>query len=385
MTHTVGVLREAEPGERRVALVPEVVPRLCAQGFDVVVQSGAGECCGFDDATFRAAGARIGSADAIASADVVVGIGAPDMDTVELHEGQVVLGLLDPLGQPERVAALAAAGVTALAFELLPRTLSRAQPADALSSQSSAAGYRAAIVAAEAYAQFLPMMSTAAGTFRPARVLVIGAGVAGLQALATARRLGAITFGYDVRPTSRAEVESVGATFVTSAVADARGVGGYARALTVDEHHRQADELADIVRHADVVITTAKVPGGRPPLLVNAGMLATMASGSVCIDLAVGPRGGNIEGARDGDRYRTANGVTVIGHHDLATELSVAASAMYARNVLAVLQMLTSEGELVVRDDDVIGPMIAVRDGRVRDGHCADLVTQEQPVVGARI
>ena len=228
-------------------------------------------------------------------------------------------------------------GVTVAAFELLPRTLSRAQSMDALSSQSAAAGYRAAIVAAEAFGGFFPMMITAAGTARPARVLVIGAGVAGLQALSTARRLGAVVTGYDVRPASRGEVESVGASFATSSVAEGAGSGGYARAMTPDELAAQQQELSQLITKFDVVITTAKVPGRRPPVLVPQETLASMSRGSVCVDLASGPLGGNVHGSADGQRFVTANGVTVIGSGDLATTIPTAASRMFAKNVHALV------------------------------------------------
>ncbi len=345
---TIGVLRETAPGERRVALEPDVVAEFLREGQRVLVEHGAGEPAGWTDAAYSAAGATIASRDeVIRRADVLVAVRRPPAEvTSALRENQGLLGLLDPLQNLDLLETLCRRGVTVAAFELLPRTLSRAQSMDALSSQSAGAGYRAAIVAAEAFGGFFPMMITAAGTARPARVLVIGAGVAGLQALSTARRLGAVVTGYDVRPASRGEVESVGASFATSSVAAGAGSGGYARAMNADELAAQQHELTALVAKFDVVITTAKVPGRRPPVLVPQEALASLARGSVCVDLACGPLGGNVYGSVDGQRIVDSNGVTVIGSSDLASTIPAAASRMFAKNVHALLRTLIRDGRL---------------------------------------
>lgn len=366
MTTTVAVARERVNGERRVALVPETVHGLVAAGFDVVVETGAGRAAGFDDAEYVTAGASIAEGPPVEQAQIVVCVRPPDDLVDHLRRGQIVLGLLDPAEHQDTMTALAGRGVTALAFESVPRTVSRAQAMDALSSQANAAGYRAAILAAERFGGYFPMMTTAAGTCRPAQVLVIGAGVAGLQALATARRLGAVTTGYDIRASSRDEVRSVGATFVTSGITKGSGAGGYARALSEGEQQAQRTELGERVARSDVVITTAKSPGGRPPLLVTSEMLERMPRGAVCVDLACGPDGGNVEGAVDGGRFETANGVLVIGAAEAAADLPTAASTLYSHNVAAVLRTLTHDGAGPVDlSDEVVAAMAVVRNGRV--------------------
>jgi NAD(P) transhydrogenase subunit alpha len=345
---TIGVLRETAPGERRVALDPDVAGEFLREGHRIVVERGAGEPAGWADSDYSASGATVTTRDeVIGSADILVAIRLPPDPVVSaLRENQALVGLLDPLHTLDLMESLCRRRVTVAAFELLPRTLSRAQSMDALSSQSAAAGYRAAIVAADAFGGFFPMMITAAGTARPARVLVIGAGVAGLQALSTARRLGAVVTGYDVRPASRAEVESVGASFATSSVAAGAGSGGYARAMTADELATQQQELSQLITKSDVVITTAKVPGRRPPVLVPQETLESMARGSVCVDLACGPLGGNVHGSVDGQQIVTANGVVVIGSNDLAATIPAAASRMFAKNVHALVGALIRDGRL---------------------------------------
>jgi NAD(P) transhydrogenase subunit alpha len=343
---SIGVLRETADGERRVAVDPDVVAEFARGGHRVLLETGAAEQAGWADSAYAAAGATIISrSEVLERADVLAALRLPpEPVTSALREGQGLVGLLDPLQNLDLMDDLCRRGVTVAAFELLPRTLSRAQSMDALSSQSAAAGYRAAIVAAEAFGGFFPMMITAAGTARPARVLVIGAGVAGLQALSTARRLGAVVTGYDVRPASRGEVESVGASFATPSVAEGAGSGGYARAMTPEELAAQQRELSQLITKFDIVITTAKVPGRRPPVLVPQETLDAMARGSVCVDLASGPLGGNVHGSADGRRMVTANGVTVIGSGDLATTIPTAASRMFAKNVFALVTTLTHDG-----------------------------------------
>jgi NAD(P) transhydrogenase subunit alpha len=368
---TVAAVRETAPGERRVALTPETVARLRAAGFAVLVEHGAGAAAWFADEAYAAAGAEVVSADEVdARAEVILAVGRPD--PARLRAGQTLIGMLDASSDTAYLAALAARGVTAVSFEGLPRTLSRAQAMDALSSQANVAGYKAVLVAADAYDRYFPMLVTAAGTARPARVLVLGAGVAGLQAIGTARRLGAVVSAYDVRPEARGEVESVGGRFLALAsVATAAGDGGYARALTADEREAQQRELADQVADHDVVITTARVPGRPPPLLVTAEAVKGMAAGSVVVDLAAGPLGGNVAGAEPGRTVVTDNGVTVIGAGDLAARVPAAASAAYARNVCALLRHLAPDGTVAIDlTDEIQVGVVVTHAGRVirKDG-----------------
>src|SRR5690242_13421161 len=312
----VGVLKETTPGDRRVALVPESVGRLQGAGLNVLVQSGAGDGSWFGDSAYAEAGASIVSRDELlAEADVVVGISRPEERvTGALRPGQVLVGLLNPLVDPAFAAAMAARGVTAISMDGLPRTMPRAQPMDALTSQANIAGYKAALLGATAFGRFFPLLITAAGTARPAKVLVLGTGVAGLQAIGTARRLGAVVSAYDVRPETKAEVESLGATFIElTSVGSAGGTGGYARALTDSERAAQQAELADHIARQDVVITTAQVPGRRPPMLVTGAAVKAMTAGSVIVDMGASPLGGNVEGSAPGETVVTDNGVTIIG------------------------------------------------------------------------
>ncbi|MFC5502547.1 NAD(P) transhydrogenase subunit alpha [Lysinimonas soli] len=364
---TVGVVTETASGERRVALDPDAVARLMP-GARVLVEAGAGVAAGFPDEAYRAAGATVASrSEVVAASTVLAVVRCPDDALIaSLRAGQLLLGLIDPFDNLDRIATLAKAGITVAAFELLPRTLSRAQSMDALTSQSSAAGYRAAIVAAEAFGRYFPMMITAAGTARPASVIVIGAGVAGLQAIGVAKRLGAVVTGYDVRPASRSEVESVGAAFLTSSVAEGAAQGGYARAMTAEELAAQQAELAERLVGFDVIITTAKVPGRPSPLLVSSETLAALKPGSVCVDLAAGARGGNVAGSVDGSRIVTGNGVTVVGAGQLAAELPTSASQMYARNVVALLSSLLHDGAVVIDpSDEVHANVVLCRDGEI--------------------
>jgi NAD(P) transhydrogenase subunit alpha len=360
MPVSIGVLREAAEDETRVALTPPVIATLVRDGHTVTVENGAGDRAGFLDVDYAAAGATLAAREATLGAQVVVGVGRPDaVATTALKPGQVLLGLLDAWRDADELTALADAGVLVLSLDRLPRQVSRAQTMDALSSQASIAGYRAAIVAAEAYGRYFPMMVTAAGTAKPATVLVLGAGVAGLQAIATARRLGARVTGYDVRPAAREEVTSLGAAFLATSV-DAVGEGGYARELTAEESAAQRAELAAAIANFDIVITTAKVPGRRPPELVDAETVTAMRRGSVVVDLAAGPLGGNVAGVRQDASFVTDGGVLLIGAGEIARDMAPAASDAYARNIAAVIAAITGvDGGLTVDPaDEVIGALL---------------------------
>jgi H+-translocating NAD(P) transhydrogenase subunit alpha len=364
----VAVLKETAPGERRVALVPEIVAKLRAAGLDVLVETGAGAGAWLSDDAFTEAGATIVGGDELAAADAFLMVGRPDERRIAaLRAGQAVFGMMTLLADPGFARRLAQAGVTTVSLDLIPRTLPRAQPMDALSSQANIAGYKAALVAADAFGRFFPLLITAAGTARPAKVLVLGAGVAGLQAIGTARRLGAVVSGYDVRPETKTEVESLGATFIElTSVASASGEGGYARALTEDERQAQQDELTGHIARHDVVITTAQVPGRRPPLLVTADALKSMSPGSVIVDMGASALGGNVEGSRPGETMVTENGVTVIGAGNLPSAMPAAASAMYARNVSALLLYLVKDGSLAIDlSDDLQQGVVVTHDGQV--------------------
>jgi len=353
----VAALAETGERERRVALDPDGSKRLVALGCEVLVESGAGARAWITDEQYTAAGARIvDRAGALAEADLVVGVAAPADDVLaQLRADQAFLGMLAPLTNPDLIRQLAERGVTAISLDGLPRTLTLAQSMDALSSQASVAGYRAVLVAAEHYDRFFPMLMTAAGTSKPATVLVLGAGVAGLQAIGTARRLGAVVSGYDVRPASKDEVTSLGARFIElKAGIAAAGTGGYARELTDDERQAQQSELAEHIARHDIVITTAQVPGRRPPVLVTTQVLERMRPGSVLVDLAASSLGGNVEGSVAGQTVVTGNGVTVVGAANLPSRLSTSASQAFSRNVAALVGQLTKDGELAIDLTDEI-------------------------------
>jgi NAD(P) transhydrogenase subunit alpha len=365
---TVGVVAESAAGERRVALDPSAVERLTKAGRIVSVESNAGVSAGFEDAAYTDAGATVMSrTQIIATCTVIPVIRFPDARLAKtLRSGQMLVGLIDPLNHLAGIADLADRGVTAVALELLPRTLSRAQSMDALSSQSTAAGYRAGIVAAAAYGRYLPMMITASGTATPAKAIVIGTGVAGLQAIATLKRLGAVVTGYDVRAASRGEVESLGAKFLTSSVAQGAGNGGYARAMTEAEQSTQQAELATALVDFDIIITTAKVPGRTPPELVSEATQRALRSGTVCVDLGSSDRGGNVFGSVDGQTTVTAGGVTIVGAGELASDLPASASQMYGRNVIAVIASLFPANDVVIdRSDEVHQNIVVSYDGTV--------------------
>ncbi|HEX6870758.1 MAG TPA: NAD(P) transhydrogenase subunit alpha [Micromonosporaceae bacterium] len=366
---TVGVIREVTPGERRVALVPADAARLGASGMAVLVESGAGAAAWFPDEAYAKAGAElVGLDDLCARADILVMVGCPGPTVVErTRSGQVVLGLLAPLEHADRIQALARRGVTAIGFEGLPRTLSRAQSMDALTSQANVAGYKAVLLAANTFGRYLPMLITAAGTAKPARVLVLGAGVAGLQAIGTARRLGAVVAAYDVRPQARGEIESLGARFVELGDGlNAAGSGGYARALTDGERRQQQEAMAAEVARADIVIATAKVPGRPAPLLVTEQALKMMAPGSVLVDLAAAAAGGNIALSQPSQTVCTDNGVSIIGAENLPAQMPTAASEAYSRNVAALLAHLFRAGTLEVDpEDEVWRGVVVTRGGRI--------------------
>ncbi len=381
------VIKETAPEEHRVALVPEAVTRLRPAGIDVLVERGAGEGAWLSDAAYAEAGATIVGADELyRSADVILTVTKPSAAVVrQLRKGQAIIGMLGPLTDPELAATLAAQGVTAISLDGLPRTLSRAQPMDALSSQSNVAGYKAALIAAAEFGRFFPMLITAAGTARPARVLVLGAGVAGLQAIGTARRLGAVVSGYDVRPASKGEVESLGATFVElTSVESAAGEGGYARELTAEERQAQQDELAGHIARHDVVITTAQVPGRRPPLLVTEDAIKAMTSGSVIVDMGASELGGNVTGSQPGETIVTGNGITIIGAGNLPATVPTAASNAYSRNISALLAHLTKDGVLAIdTDDEIQAGVVITHDGRVvHEGVAALLVPPRETAPG---
>lgn len=363
---TVGVLRERAAGECRVALVPEAVGRLAPDGVRVLVEPGAGEAAWFADADYLAAGAElVPGGELVQRAQVLLCVGPPDAVAMAgLRPGSLLIGLLDVERRPVAAGVWAEAGITALSLDLLPRTLSRAQPMDALTSQANIAGYKSVLVAADSFRRFLPMLTTAAGTSKPATVLVLGAGVAGLQAIATARRLGAVVTGYDVRPESEEEVRSLGARFLdTPAIATtpaATGADGYARPLAEAEQLAQQRALAEAVARADVVITTARVPARRSPVLVTARALERMRPGSVVVDLAASESGGNVELSEPDATVVTAQGVTVIGAGRLPSAMATAASTAYARNVGALLTYLLSDGSPTVDLADEIQSAVTV-------------------------
>jgi proton-translocating NAD(P)+ transhydrogenase subunit alpha len=349
----VGVPNEDREGERRVALVPDVVKRLGRAEIEAVVERGAGERAGFTDQDFEEAGATLGSADDVLAADVVARVSVPTPEEIEhLRKGSVLIGFLAPLTAPETSRALASRGVTALAMESIPR-ITRAQSMDALSSQSTVSGYKAALIAAEEATRFFPMLTTAAGTVRPAKVLVLGAGVAGLQAIATARRLGALVTAYDVRAAVKEQIESLGATFLELELeADAEGEGGYAKEMDEAAQQRQRELLAEAAGGFDAAIATALIPGRPAPVLLTADAVRNMRPGSVIVDLA-GEAGGNCELTEPGKTV-VREGVKIIAPPNLPATLPDHASQLYARNVQSLLELLVDEGQLKLDFEDEI-------------------------------
>jgi H+-translocating NAD(P) transhydrogenase subunit alpha len=346
----IGVPRELEPGERRVALVPDVVSRLTGAGFEVLIEPGAGAEASFPDPAYGEAGASL--SDAVWDADAVAKVRKPTAEEVErLRSGQVLVGFLEPLTDAAGIERLGERGVHAFAMESIPR-ITRAQPMDALSSQATVSGYKAVLIAADRLPRFLPMLMTAAGTVAPAKVLILGAGVAGLQAIATARRLGAVVAGFDVRPVVREQVESLGATFLDLGIIGEETAGGYARELTADEQRQQQEALEERIPEYDAVITTALIPGRAAPRLIPASAVAKMRPGSVIVDLAA-ETGGNCELTEPGQIVERDN-VTIVGLTNLPSTMPFHASQLYARNVSSLLQHLAPEGELALDWDDEI-------------------------------
>jgi NAD(P) transhydrogenase subunit alpha len=369
----IGVPKETAEGERRVALVPDVVRSLKKnEKVDVLVESGAGEAAGHPDAHYTDAGAEIASPDAIWNAEVVLRVGTPDEDEIgRLHAGQVVIAHLSPWTAAVSNKALAASGVTAFAMEAIPRT-TRAQAMDALSSQAAAAGYAAMLIAARESGRFFGMMTTAAGTVPPAKVLVLGAGVAGLQAVATAKRLGAIVTGFDIRRAAWEQIASLGGRpLELDFIPDAEGEGGYARPLTEEENAQVRDALAENAKKQDIIVTTAAIPGRPAPLLITADAVRGMQPGSVIVDLAA-ETGGNVELTVAGETV-VENGVKVVGPRNLPSLMPVPASQLYAKNLENLLGlMITEEGTLNVNlDDDILAAALITQGGEIKNERAA--------------
>ncbi|MBL7489876.1 NAD(P) transhydrogenase subunit alpha [Frankia sp. AgB1.9] len=368
----IGVVHETAVGERRVALIPQEVDGLRKAGHEVLVETGAGAAAGFPDAAYAERGAVIASATDVLGAEVVLFVRAPGSDPTLadallawLRPGQVTVGLADPLGAPAAAAAIASAGITSFALDLLPR-ITRAQAMDVLSSQATLAGYKAALLAASRLNKIFPMLTTAAGTLPPARALVIGAGVAGLQAIATCKRLGAVVSAYDVRPAAREQAESVGATFVDLGLdaADAETTGGYAAALGEDFYRRQREALGKVVAASDIVITTAQVQGVQAPILVTAEMVHAMAPGSVVVDLAAA-QGGNCE-LSEPDTEVDVDGVTLLAPTNLPATVPAHASRLYAKNLTNFLKLLIVDGAVRLDlDDQIIADTLVTHGGEV--------------------
>jgi H+-translocating NAD(P) transhydrogenase subunit alpha len=336
----IAVPKEIRDGELRVALVPDIINKLTRLGLDVAIESGAGIGAQASDDAYRAAGAQVISGDVLKSADVILSVTAlTPAQIATLKKGAITISFLSIVNQRESIEAAVKAGVTAFSLELVPR-ISRAQSMDALTSQALCAGYRAALVGAELSPRFFPMLMTAAGTVTPAQVLVLGAGVAGLQAIATARRLGAVVSAYDVRPSSADEVKSMGATFIELELESLEGAGGYAREMTEERAAKQRELLTPYIAKSHVVITTAAVPGRTAPRLMTAAMIDSMQEGTVIIDLAA-ETGGNAEGSRPGEIVTTPKGVRIWGGKDVPSQLSFHASSLYSRNVVNLLTLLT--------------------------------------------
>jgi H+-translocating NAD(P) transhydrogenase subunit alpha len=365
----VVVAKERATSENRVALIPEGVQKVKALGADVFVESGAGERAGHPDEAYTKAGAQLGSDHALlyGNADVVLRVQPPAPAELEvMRAGTVLIAFLSPLTSPDLLAQLAQRRITALAVEMIPR-ITRAQVMDALSSQATVVGYKAALNAAGASGRFFPMLMTAAGTIPPAKVLVIGAGVAGLMAIATARRLGAVVQGFDIRAAAKEQVESLGATFVGFHVAEGEGQGGYAQEVSEETKRKEHEHLAKLIADADVVITTAQVPGRRAPVLVTRDMVVAMKPGSVIIDCAA-ENGGNCELTEAGKEV-LHHGVRIQGPVNLPSTLPAHASFMYSRNLVALLTPLIKEGMLTIDlSDDVVGPACVTHAGEVRVG-----------------
>jgi NAD(P) transhydrogenase subunit alpha len=376
----VGVPKETAEGERRVAFTPDVIKRLASKGVETIVESGAGITASISDEAYTAAGATIGDPW---SADLIAKVAPPTSDELPKLQGKTIVSFLQPLTNAPVISGLAAAKATALAMESVPRT-SRAQSMDALSSQANIGGYRAVLIAAQEMPRFFPMLTTAAGTVKPATVLVLGVGVAGLQAIATAKRLGAKVTGYDVRSAVGEQVRSLGATFLElEAGKGAEGEGGYARELTDEEKAAQQAELVEKIATFDAVITTALVPGRKAPILITAEAVSKMKPGSVIVDLA-GEAGGNCESTKPGETYTTDNGVIISSPLNLPSTLSEHASQLYARNVFALIELLIDDdGNLKIDfEDDIVDGATIAHDGVIRNERSKALVESPTPAGG---
>ena len=366
----VAVLKEARSAENRVALVPLGVKALVKRGLTVTVQSGAGETSGISDLIYREAGAEIATnaQDTLKDEEVILVVNPPPSNELDfLSEGSILVGFLDPLSNSDLVSRLVELNVTGISMELVPR-ITRAQSMDALSSQATVAGYKAVLLAANHLPKFLPMFTTAAGTIRPAKALILGAGVAGLQAIATARRLGAVVEAFDVRPAVKEQVESLGASFLESEEeVTAEGEGGYAKELTEDQHHKELELIGDALADTDIVITTAQIPGREAPVLITEDMVKTMKYGSVIVDLA-SESGGNCELSKAGETV-LAHGVQILGPSNLPTSIPVHSSQMYSKNIVTLIsEFLGDDGELQLDfENDVVGPSTVTHGGEVRN------------------
>jgi H+-translocating NAD(P) transhydrogenase subunit alpha len=378
----VGCPKESYPGETRVAISPAVLPALEKLGLKAIVESGAGAASGYTDDAYREAGATVGTRADAFGADIVVQVRAvgayqegasPDLDA--LRSGQLVIGQCNSLAEPEPMKALASKGVATFAMELVPR-ITRAQSMDVLSSQASIAGYKAVLMAADALPKLFPMMSTAAGTIQPAKVLVMGAGVAGLQAIATAKRLGAVVSAYDIRAVVKEQIESLGAKFVELDLPeqDMETSGGYAKEQSEEFLAKQREELGKVIAENDVVITTAQVPGKKAPVLVTKEMVAAMASGSVIVDLAA-EQGGNVEGTVAGESVTTANGVLLIGPKNVPGTVQKDASQVYAKNMVTFLKEIVDEGGVNIDlENQVIADTLVTKDGDVVNNRVREIL-----------
>ena len=378
MAITVGVVRETVAGERRVALTPDVAKKLKAKGVDLLIEHGAGDSASFPDAAYKDTEVAADARAALGRSDVLLTVQPPSLDEIAaLKEGAVVIGYLSPHLAPERTRALRDRKITSFAMELLPRT-TRAQAMDVLSSQAGVAGYKAVLIAAVASPKFFPMLTTAAGTIRPSKVLIIGAGVAGLQAIATARRLGGQVEGFDVRPETKEQIQSLGAKYVELGVS-AAGTGGYARELTAEERAQQQTALAEHIKGVDVIVTTAAVPGRKAPRIITKAMVDGMKPGSVIVDIAA-ETGGNCEATEAGKTIVTANGVTVIGPVNLAATTPIHASEMYSKNLYNFLELSIKDGGLNLDwDDELIAKTCITHAGEIRNEAAKALVEGAQP------
>jgi NAD(P) transhydrogenase subunit alpha len=368
----IAVPKEIREGEKRVALVPDIISKLTRSGFEVHIESGAGVWAGYLDAEYAAAGAKISSTEVLSTADLVASVTALTPDQIgRLKKGCITISFLSKSTQEANINAAVSAGVTAVSLEMIPR-ISRAQSMDALTSQALCAGYRASLVAAEMSKKFFPLLMTAAGTVTPAQVVVLGAGVAGLQAIATAKRLGAVVSAYDVRSSSADEVKSMGAKFITLELESLEGGGGYAREMTEERAAKQRELLTPYLAAADVVITTAAVPGRQAPRLVTAQMVSQMKSGSIIVDLAA-ETGGNVEGSKPGEIVETINGVKMWGGKDVPSQLAYHASMLFSRNIVNLVALMSEQvdgkatGKIVMNfEDEIINAATLTHGGALR-------------------